>query len=144
MAIRSQNTMVEGLQALMQDITSLKATPDADVAFLIGLETTILGKLRERFDTAAGQVAPPPGNAMELGGGMGMGPMGGAAEMGAGAGLEAIGAGMMGQGAAALGAPGGPPGGMPGRGGPAPAPAGPRFNPDVLRRALRGGGIQGG
>ena len=139
MATRSQNTMSEGLQALMQDITALKATPDADVAFLIGLETTILGKLRERFDTAAGQMPAPPGNAMELGGG---GPMGGAAEMGAGAGLEAIGAGMMGQGAAAMG--GGPPAGMPGPGGPAPVAPGPRFNPDVLRRAIRGGGIQGG
>lgn len=131
---RGMNTMSEGLQKLMQDITALKATPDADVAFLIGLETTILGKLREAYDTAAGQMPPPPGNAVE---------MGGAAEMGAGAGLEGIGAGMMAQGAGAMGG-GGVPMGSPGPGGPLPAAPGPRFSPDVMRRALRGGGVQGG
>lgn len=126
---RGMNTMSEGLQKLMQDITALKATPDADVAFLIGLETTILGKLREGFAAAAEQLPPPPGNAME---------MGGAAEMGAGAGLESLGAGMMAQGAGGVAA------GMAGPGGPMPAAPGPRFSPDVMRRALRGGGIQGG
>ena len=135
---RGMNTMSEGLQKLMQDITALKATPDADVAFLIGLETTILSKLREGFDSAAGQMPPPPGNAMEMGAG--------AADMGAGAGLESLGAGMMAQGAGAIGGgmPGGVAAGMPGPGGPAPIAPGPRFSPDVMRRALRGGGIQGG
>lgn len=128
---RGMNTMSEGLQKLMQDITALKATPDADVAFLIGLETTILGKLREGFAEAANQLPPPPGNAMEAGMGAEM--------MGAGAGMEMAGAGMMG---AAGG--GGVPMGAAGPGGPLPAPPGPRFSPDVMRRALRGGGIQGG
>lgn len=126
---RGMNTMSEGLQKLMQDITALKATPDADVAFLIGLETTILGKLREGFDSAAGQLPPPPGNAME---------------MGAGADLAGIGAGMMAQGASAMPGGGGTPMGTAGPGGPMPTSPGPRFSPDVMRRALRGGGIQGG
>lgn len=128
---RGMNTMSEGLQKLMQDITALKATPDADVAFLIGLETTILGKLREGFAEAANQLPPPPGNAMELGG---------AEMMGAGAGMEmagaALGGGMPGGGGVAAG--------LPGPGGPMPAAPGPRFSPDIMRRALRGGGIQGG
>lgn len=123
MAVRGQNTMSEGLQKLAQDITALKMTPDADVAFLIGLETTILSKLREQFDSAAGQMPPPPGNAMEMGAGMG---------------LEAAGAGMVAQGAA-----GGPPAGMPGPGGPMPASPGVRFSPDMMRRAFPGGS-QGG
>jgi len=129
MAVRGTNTMVEGLQKLAQDITALKFAPDADVSFLIGLETQVLQKLREPFDAASGQV-PPPGNAME---------MGGAEMMGAGAGMEMAGA-------AAGGAPlpPGPPMGAPGPGGPMPGLPGPRFNPDVMRRAMRGGGIQGG
>lgn len=136
---RGMNTMSEGLQKIMQDLTSLKATPDADVAFLIGLETTILGKLREGFDQAAGQMPAPPGNAMEMGGGLGgLG--------GLGAGMEAAGADLMGAGAGALAGvgAGGPPAGLPGAGGPMPTSPGPRFNPDVMRRAMRGGGVQGG
>ncbi len=127
---RGTNTQAEGLQKLMMDITALKSTPDADVAFLIGLETTILQKLREGFANAATQMPPPPGNAVE---------------MGAGAGMEAMGADLMGAGAATMGAGmGGPPAGMPGPGGPMPSAPGPRFSPDVMRRALRGGGVQGG
>ncbi len=129
MAVRSSNTMAEGLQQLMQKITELKATPDADIGWLISLETSVLTKLREGFDGAAGQLPPPPGNAMELGG---------AEMMGAGAGMEMAGATMGG------GMPGGPAAGMPGPGGPMPTAPGPRFSPDMMRRALRGGGIQGG
>lgn len=122
---RTTNTMVEGLQGLMQEITSLKSAPDADISWLIGLETTILAKLREPYDNAGGQLAPPPGNAMEMGppsdlGGIGVG------------GLPPM---PMGGGVAA---------GLPGPGGPMPPAPGPRFSPDVMRRALRGGGVQGG
>lgn len=128
MATRGTNTMSEGLQKLMQDITGLKATPDADVAFLIGLETTILGKLREGFAKAAGQMPPPPGSAVEAG-------MGG---MGAGGGMGDMAM------AGAGGAPGGVPMGAAGPGSPMPPMPGVRFSPDVMRRAISGGGVQGG
>lgn len=126
MASRSQNTMVEGLQKLAQDITALKFAPDADVSFLIGLETQVLQKLREPFEAAAGQMGPPPGNAVD-------------------AGLQAAGGEMavMGGGAPGMGG-GGVPMGAAGPGGPMPAPPGPRFSPDMMRRALGGAGVQGG
>lgn len=74
MPTRSNNTMAEGLQALLTDLSTLKVTPDADLEFLIGLETLILGKLREPVDNAAQQV--PGLNPMAAGGGGGA-PMGG-------------------------------------------------------------------
>jgi hypothetical protein len=69
----------------------------------------------------------------------------GAVEMGAGMGMEAMGADLMGAGLGAMaGAGGGTPMGTAGQGGPMPPLPGPRFNPDMMRRALRGGGVQGG
>jgi hypothetical protein len=124
MASRSQNTMVEGLQKLAQDITALKFAPDADVSFLIGLETQVLQKLREPFEAAAGQMGPPPGNAVDMGASM--------------AGAEM---------AVMPGGGGGMPMGAPGPGGPMPAsvPGGAmRQSPDMMRRALSGMGVQGG
>lgn len=117
------NTMVEGLQKLAQDITALKSTPDADVTFLIGLETQILTKLREPYEAAAGQMGPPPGNAVDAGLGM------------ADSGMSVMPGG------------GGVAAGMPGPGGPMPAsvPGGAmRQSPDMMRRALGGMGVQGG
>lgn len=81
---RSVNTMQELLQKMMTDISIAKALPDADLEFLIGLETTILTKLREPVDAMAGQLgggpepmgpemggpipAPPPGAGPPIGG----------------------------------------------------------------------------
>lgn len=134
MGTRGQNTMVEGLQKLAQDITALKFTPDADVSFLIGLETQVLQKLREPFEAAAGQMGPPPGNAVDLGAQLG------AADMSVMPG---------GPGGAPIPMPGGGgvPMGAPGPGGPMPASlpgAAMRQSPDMLRRALAGAGVQGG
>lgn len=116
--------MVEGLQKIAQDITALKMTPDADLSWLIGIETQILQKLREPFEAAAGQMGPPPGNSVD-------------------AGLGAAGADM----SVMPGGGGGQAMGMPGPGGPMPATVpggGMRQSPDMMRRALSGMGVQGG
>lgn len=136
MATRSTNTMAEGLQSIMQEITSLKATPDADVAFLIGLETTILQKLREPYDQMAGQMGgAAPGNSVAMG----------AQDATAGVDLSSLGNSLMAQGGAALGngiMPGGA-AGSPGPGSPLPSLASMQGNPHAIRQALRPS-IQGG
>ncbi len=77
MASRSTNTQAEALQRLLGDIADMKTYPDADLEWLIGLETTILQKLREPVAAAMSQsdmgqmsgqsqappMAPPPGAA---------------------------------------------------------------------------------
>lgn len=119
--------MQEGLSKLAMDITALKQTPDADIPFLIELETSILTKLREPFEAAAGQMGPPPGNAVD-------------------AGLASADAGMSVLPGGAAGG-GGMPMGMPGPGGPMPAGL-PRTQPDAMRRGIAQlmgrGGPQGG
>lgn len=54
MASRSTNTMAEFLQRMLGDIAEAKILADADLQFLIGLETTILQKLREPVDAIMG------------------------------------------------------------------------------------------
>lgn len=53
---RSTNTMAEFLQRMMGDISEAKTLPDADLEFLIQLETTILQKLRAPVDALMGQM----------------------------------------------------------------------------------------
>jgi hypothetical protein len=79
MAVKSTNTQSEVLTSMLGDISTAKTLPDADLQFLVELETMILGKLREPLDQAAGQMGP--GGPSAAGGppppGAGMPPMGG-------------------------------------------------------------------
>lgn len=66
MALRSQNTMAESLQNMLGDLADMKVLPDADLEFLIELETLILKKLRAPIDALmqgqnAGSQMPVPG-----------------------------------------------------------------------------------
>lgn len=122
MATRGMNTMAEGLASLMGDIAQMKAQPDADLQFLIELETMILRKLREPVDNMAGQMAGP---------GAGPGPV-----PGMGPGSTPPGPDMGGM---PMGPPPGPPRGEPG-GSPRGMMMGPGApNPDELRRLMQGG-----
>lgn len=47
---RSTNTMGEGLQVLLNDITSLKTAPDADLQWIVQLEAFVLQKIREPYE----------------------------------------------------------------------------------------------
>lgn len=58
MAARSTNTMAEFLQKMLSDIATAKTLPDADLAFLLQLETAILQKLRSPIDAMMGQMSP--------------------------------------------------------------------------------------
>lgn len=68
---RSTNTMAEFLQRMLGDLAEAKTLPDADLQFLISLETSILQKLRAPIDALMGQMeggqnpmsAPPGGGA---------------------------------------------------------------------------------
>lgn len=83
MAVKSENTMQEGMQSLMQDIAVMKFMPDADLNFLVSLETMIIGYQRQAMDQTQQQANPgmnmPPGAGMPPGGGLppngGMPPM---------------------------------------------------------------------
>lgn len=58
MAARSQNTMVEFLQKMLADLSMAKTLPDADLSFLLQLETAVLQKLRSPIDAMMGQMQP--------------------------------------------------------------------------------------
>lgn len=63
---RTTNTMSEMLTNMLRDISVAKTLPDADLEFLVNLETNILMKLRQPLEAAAGQMGGaaagmPPG-----------------------------------------------------------------------------------
>lgn len=70
---RQNNTFVEQLRKMLNSITDLKTTDDADLPFAINLETMILQRLKDGADQAmqpqgggggamlGGAAAPPPG-----------------------------------------------------------------------------------
>lgn len=68
---RTTNSMPEGLRKLLGDIADLKLSDDADLPFLINLETMVLQRLKGGADQAMqggggpaglmGSPAPPPG-----------------------------------------------------------------------------------
>lgn len=103
---RETNTMAEGCRGLLNQITKMKVEPDADMGFLVDLETKIISYLKAPSPEEAAQAQPP-----------GMDQMNGAMS-------QVMGAPPM---------PGGPGGPMPGGGG-TPGPGMP--NPDELRRML--------
>lgn len=124
---RSTNTMAEFLQRMLGDIAEAKTLPDADLGFLIQIETTILQKLRAPIDALMGQMQAQGGE-----GQMG-GEMAGVGAEGGQAGLPQM--------------PMIPPGVAMGGGGPIPGSGGrvpglrmePNMpNPDELRRMLGG------
>lgn len=76
---RGTNTMAEGLQSLLGNISEMMAAPDADLDFLGQLNTMVLTKIRQPFDQMA-QVnsqqagmggAPSPDSMPAPGGGTG-------------------------------------------------------------------------
>lgn len=52
MPISAENTMVEFLTKILRVITDAKVAMDADLPFLLELETKVLQKLREPYDAA--------------------------------------------------------------------------------------------
>ena len=112
MAVRGTNTMQEALQSLLQETAQMKTLADADLPWLVELESMVLSKIREPLD--AMQSPQQPQSA---------GPMGGMPPGGPG-------------GPGGMGMPAG--GGVPGGGG---MQAGPQMpNPDELQRLLAAGG----
>lgn len=122
MPVRANNTFEEMLSKCLQLVSEMKQTPDADLEWIVGLETMVLSKLREPIDRMQQMSSMPSGQ--------------GAAPMPGGDPMAAMGGGGMGgmiggMGTSTLG-PGGPqPGAVPGvmQGSQAP-------NPDELRRLI--------
>ena len=75
MAVKSTNTQAEVLQSMLGDISVTKALPDADLQFLVELETMILQKIRQPLDQASGQLGPNGPTPGPLPPGAGPGPM---------------------------------------------------------------------
>lgn len=74
-ASKSVNTMAEILKGVMQDLQLAKMMPDADLSFLVSLETQILSYLKQPLQNMAGQLPPnqlPSSNPGNMPGGGGM------------------------------------------------------------------------
>lgn len=57
---RTTNTMAEVLTNMLRDLSVAKTLPDADLEFLVELETQILMKLRQPLEQAMNQSLPTP------------------------------------------------------------------------------------
>lgn len=68
MAVKTENTMAEGIQSIFTDIATLKMTADADIPFLIGLETAILGYIKSGAPQAQQQPGGGIGSPNPMGG----------------------------------------------------------------------------
>lgn len=84
MATRVDNTMVEWIQKTLKSIAEAKLLPDADMAFLVGLENTLLERAKQpvdqmRQDGVLPPAQPGPGSPSR-GGMMGMPNMAGAGD----------------------------------------------------------------
>lgn len=110
MAVRSTNTMQEGLQKILSDIQQLKLLPDVDLPWVIDLETQVISYLRNPVDQMSQQGQLPQDGAPTAGG---MPPQVQQPPGGQFAGMPPVGRGVM------------------------QDPAGP--NPDELRRLLTAG-----
>lgn len=108
--------MSEVLQNILREVSIAKTLPDADLQFLVELETKILTKLRAPLEAAAGQMGAGPSPS----GGSGMDP--------------AMAGGMApGMGAPPMGPPPGPMDGPPGLRAQPPMPS-----PDEMQRLMAG------
>jgi|694.fasta_scaffold07540_14 hypothetical protein len=86
MASRSTNTMAELLQRLLSDLAQAKVLQDADLPFIMELETAIVSKLRDPMMKMQEAGMLPPGPAapqQQMFPGQGM-PVGGGVMQGAG------------------------------------------------------------
>lgn len=83
MATRSANTMQETLQRLLTDIAQMKTLADADLPWIVELESMVLNKIRqpvEQMQQPGGPLAQPSGPPPGMGGPPGLpagAPMGG-------------------------------------------------------------------
>lgn len=69
---RQTNTFGEALQRMLGDLAQMKVMPDADLPFIVDLETQVVGKLRQGIDGAQQQgLTSVPGDPM-LGQAIGM------------------------------------------------------------------------
>lgn len=127
---RTTNTMSEMLVNMLREISVAKTLPDADLEFLVGVETLLLSKLRQPLEAAAGQMPMSVGGGMgAMGGGAPGGMPGGPPPGGASGGFPPP---MMGM-PPAMDAPVPPPASQPGVPG---LRAQPQISPDELARTL--------